>query len=77
MFKGRGAEICSKISQSPISSSENPEAQFIVPDWGDKVDYGTALSYRPVGAGTTYAIVDFIPQSVRDYEFGYWYQKNI
>jgi hypothetical protein len=25
-----------------------PEAQFIVPDWGNKVDYGIGLSYRPV-----------------------------
>jgi hypothetical protein len=24
------------------------EAQFIVPDWGDKVDYTIGLSYRPV-----------------------------
>jgi hypothetical protein len=24
------------------------EAQLIVPDWGDKVDYGIGLSYRPV-----------------------------
>jgi hypothetical protein len=25
-----------------------PGAQFIVPDWGDKVDYGIGLLYRPV-----------------------------
>jgi hypothetical protein len=50
------------------------EAQFIVPDWGDKVDYMAygmgCMSYRPVrlhrlpwGAGTTTLchIVDFIP----------------
>jgi hypothetical protein len=24
-----------------------PEAEFIVPDWGDKVNYGIGLSYRP------------------------------
>jgi hypothetical protein len=23
------------------------EAQLTVPDWGDKVDFGTGLSYRP------------------------------
>jgi hypothetical protein len=23
------------------------DAQFLVPDWGDKVDYGLGLSYRP------------------------------
>ncbi len=28
------------------STQEDSEAQFIVPDWGDKVDYGTGLSYR-------------------------------
>jgi hypothetical protein len=47
-----------------------PEAQFIVPVWGDKVDYGIGLSYRPVMQATEaggsvrqpYAIVDFIPQ---------------
>jgi hypothetical protein len=46
------------------------EAQFIVPDWGDKVDYGIGMSYRPVRlnrlAGrydNPYAIVDYIPQS--------------
>jgi hypothetical protein len=22
-------------------------AKFLVPDWGDKVDYGIGLSYRP------------------------------
>jgi hypothetical protein len=28
--------------------SLSTEAQFIVPDWGDKVDFVTGLSYRPV-----------------------------
>ncbi len=32
-----------------------PLAKFIVPDWGNKVDSGIRLSYRPVS----------------DYEFGY------
>ncbi len=31
-----------------ICRSPYPEAQFIVPDWGDKVDYGIELSYRPL-----------------------------
>jgi hypothetical protein len=26
---------------------ETAEAKFIVPDWGDIVNYGTGLSYRP------------------------------
>jgi hypothetical protein len=25
-----------------------PEAQFLVPDWGDKIGSGVGLSYRPV-----------------------------
>jgi len=25
----------------------SPKAQFLVPDWGDKIDYGIGLSYRP------------------------------
>ncbi len=47
--------------------SRNPEAQFIVPDWGEKVDYGVRSSaYLPARlhwrAGmTTLSIVDFIP----------------
>ncbi len=28
------------------------EAQFIVPDWGDKVDNGIGLLYRPGPAGS-------------------------
>ncbi len=27
----------------------NSIAKFVVPDWGDKVDSGTELSYRPPG----------------------------
>ncbi len=45
------------------------EAQFIVPDRGDKVNYSIGLSHRPVRlhrlAGRVrqpYAKVDFIPQ---------------
>jgi hypothetical protein len=29
------------------------EVQYIVPDWGDKVDYGIGLSYRPAKLHTT------------------------
>jgi hypothetical protein len=53
-----------------------PVAEFIDPDWGDKVNSGIGLSSRPPGyvslrAGTTAcAGVDFIPQSWF-YEFGY------
>ncbi len=46
----------------------NSEAQFLIPDWEDKVNYGIGLSYqptrlhRPVGRYDSYAIVNFIPQ---------------
>ncbi len=52
-------------------------AEFMVPDWGDKVDYGIGFSYRtamPMQPGglvrQPYAGVNFIPP-VRDYELGY------
>jgi hypothetical protein len=35
-------------SRTPLPGDANTEAQFRVPDWGDKVDYGIGLSYRPV-----------------------------
>ncbi len=48
----------------------NSEAQFMVPDWGDKVDYGIGFSYWPPGYigrrvafRQLYALFDFIPQS--------------
>jgi hypothetical protein len=46
-------------------------AEFIVPDWGDKVNYAMGLSYRPSklyigwhgGPGRQpYAGVDYVPQ---------------
>jgi hypothetical protein len=48
------------------------KVKFLVPDWGDIVDSGIGLLYRPAGyigrrAGTTslyaYVKVDYIPQS--------------
>jgi len=52
-------------------------AEFIDSDWGDKINSGIGLSYRPAShtwAGGAvrqpYAKVDFIPQSWI-YEFGY------
>jgi hypothetical protein len=51
-----------------------PVAKFIIPYWGDKVDYGICL-YGPAsltcGSTTPYAIVNFIPP-VRDYEYSLW-----
>ncbi len=52
-----------------------PVGKFIVPDQGDKVDYGIGLSYLPVRlhtvgwrAGRTTRANFILP--VRDYEFG-------
>jgi hypothetical protein len=46
-------------------------AEFIVPDWGDKVNSGIGLSYRPAGGPVRqpYGGVDYI-SPVRDHEFG-------
>jgi hypothetical protein len=50
-------------------------AKFVIPDWGNKVDSGIGLSYRPArlhtmqcigwqaGMTTLYARVNYIPQS--------------
>jgi hypothetical protein len=53
------------------------EAELIVPDWGDKVDYGIGLPYRPVRLhrlavrGTTILCQSRLYPPIRDYEFGY------
>jgi hypothetical protein len=52
----------------------DPAAQFIVPDWGDKFDYGIGLLYWPVrlhrlATKTLYRSQLYPP--LRDYEFGY------
>ncbi len=63
------------LSQTQRMLVLNPEAQFIDPVWGDKVESGTGLSYRPAqayvawrAATTTlqYARVDYFPLSERD-----------
>ncbi len=66
-----GEDDDSNRDDASISMDDMPaiaEAQFIVPDRADKVDYGIGLSYRPVRlhrAGgqvrQPIAIVDFIP----------------
>ncbi len=47
------------VSQYFVSSTKpnqvlltKHEAQFMVLDWGEKVDYGIGLSYRPIGYRT-------------------------
>ncbi len=40
-----------------------PEAQFIVPDWEDIVDYDIGVVVPTRQVRQPYAIVDFIPQS--------------
>ncbi len=61
----------------------NLEAQFIVPDWGDKVDSSMELSYRhdrlqrlAAVAGWCYKHIyrSHLYPPVRDYEFGYRYK---
>ncbi len=51
----------------PEGQRHSPEAQFIVPDWEDKVDYGIGLSNRPVRLHT---LARLCPP-VSDYEMGY------
>ena len=64
-----------------LESVHTPEAQFIVSDWGDKVDYGIVLSYRPVRlhgrrAVTTTLVHSRLYTPVRAYEFGYCILKK-
>jgi hypothetical protein len=52
-------------------------AKFIVSDWGDKVNSGTWLSYRPARLHRLAGRCDNpMPESakspVRDNKFGYW-----
>ncbi len=44
------------------------DAQFIVPDWGDKVDYDIGLHRR---ADTTTICHSRLYPPIKDYEFGY------
>jgi hypothetical protein len=53
-------------------------AKFIVPYWGDKVDHGIELSYRPAslcslraGTRTLHHCQLYPPSQVRDYELGF------
>ncbi len=64
-------KTCTSYSNNRMDISKGltrkcPEAPFIVPDWGDKVDYGVGLPYRPVRlhrlVRQPYTIVDYIPQ---------------
>jgi hypothetical protein len=61
------------LAKAKASRLTRSEAQFIVPDWEDKVDYGIGLLCLPARlhrlAGR-YDNPDFIPQS-GIYEFGY------
>ncbi len=55
---------------------DNTEAQFIVHNWVDKIDYGIGLTYRPVRvhgwrAGTTTLCHSRFYPPVMDYEFCY------
>jgi hypothetical protein len=60
---------CSRLAASLV-------AKFIVPDWGNKVDSGTVLSYQPAtlhrlaGKCGNSMPESAVYPSVRDYEFG-------
>jgi hypothetical protein len=62
---------------SPNSFSfRKSEDQFIVPDWGDKVEYGIGLSYRPARLSRLAVSYDTLCHGrlyppVQDYESGY------
>ncbi len=44
--------FCTLTYSIYASLRSQSEAQFMVPDWGYKVDCGIGLSYRPVGLHT-------------------------
>ncbi len=43
---GKGYLFTQHDAHTPVDRGST-EAQFLVPDWGDKVHYGIGLSYRP------------------------------
>jgi hypothetical protein len=58
-------EVCvvySKLS-CVLQLEEYAVAKFIVPDWGDKVDSGIGLSYRPARLHRLAARYDTIPHA--------------
>ncbi len=57
-------------------TNDSPVAEFIVPDWGDTVDPGIGLSYRPImlhrlSGRNDNPIRNQLYPLFRDYEFGY------
>jgi hypothetical protein len=71
----------SSISDFTKLKYQRAAAQLIVPDWGDKVDYGIGLSYRHVGyigwrAGTTTQCYSRLYPPARDYGFGYCCERS-
>ncbi len=67
--------VSQECNQCPLHYPWTAEAQFIVPDWGNKVDFVLGLSYRPVRlhrlAGRHDNPSRLYPPE-RDYEFVYW-----
>jgi hypothetical protein len=56
-----------------VGTNSKPEGQFIVPDLGDKVDYGIALSYWPVRLHRPAGQFDNpVPQSTLSPSQGLW-----
>jgi hypothetical protein len=69
--------IFSKNLQGPAIKDFYPVAEFLDPGWGDKVNSGIGLSYRPAKPGSLAGRYDnYMPKSTLSpqsviYEFGY------
>jgi hypothetical protein len=77
VYKGGNRTTYLPMPSSAPYAHISSEAQFIVPDWGDKVDYGIGLlhtvlsGYMDWRAGTTTLCHSRLFPPIRDYEFGY------
>ncbi len=58
------------VNGTSIWGSSRSVAKFIFPDWGDKVNTGIGVSYRPDRLHGLAGWSHLYPP-VRDYEFGY------
>jgi hypothetical protein len=63
------------VSRYPKKKKLNPEAESIVPDWVDKVNFGIGLSYLPVRLQRLAGryenhLQELTISPIRDYEFG-------
>ncbi len=75
---GKNIEPCNIYFHGVIARDKKQVAKFIVNDWGDKVNSGVGLSYRPARLHRLVGRFDNrMPESttlhpqLRDYEFGW------